>query len=56
MWLTQPATAVNDGKEFQIVKIFYPPDGLQQQLTAVGIDAEVHLTDHYFIYASGTKR
>lgn len=46
---------LNDGREFQIVKIFYQPDELQQQLAAIGIDAEVRVTDHYFIYTLGTK-
>lgn len=46
---------LNNGKEFQIVKIFYQPNELQQQLRAIGIDSEVKVTDHYFIYAIGTK-
>ena len=46
---------LNDGREFQIVKIFYQPDELKNKLTQVGFKADVKETDNYFIYASGTK-
>lgn len=46
---------LNDGQEFQIVKIFYQPDQLQDKLRQVGFHADVNLTDNYFIYAHGTK-
>lgn len=46
---------LNDGREFQIVKIFYHPDKLQNKLTQVGFKAHVKETENYFIYASGTK-
>ena len=42
---------LNDGREFQIVKIFYEPDELQQHLKAVGLQAEVRVTERYFMYA-----
>ncbi len=46
---------LNDGREFQIVKIFYQPNELQHQLEAVGLNVDVRVTDHYFIYAIATK-
>ncbi len=46
---------LNDGQEFQIVKIFYQPDELQDKLKQVGFHAEANVTDNYFIYAHGAK-
>ncbi|MDF5730920.1 MAG: class I SAM-dependent methyltransferase, partial [Rhizonema sp. PD38] len=46
---------LNDGQEFQIVKIFYQPDELKNKLTQVGFNAEVKVTERYFIYANATK-
>ena len=46
---------LNDGREFTIVKIFHDPATLGQQLTALGIQPDVHLTDNYFIYGGGVK-
>lgn len=46
---------LNDGQEYQIVKIFYQPDELQNKLTEVGLKADVKVTDNYFIYANGRK-
>ncbi|OUL35893.1 SAM-dependent methyltransferase [Nostoc sp. T09] len=46
---------LNDGQEFQIIKVFYQPDELQMHLTEVGFKADVKLTEHYFIYANATK-
>lgn len=46
---------LNDGREFQIVKVFYEPGDLRDHLTKAGFKADVSMTDHYFIYASGVK-
>ena len=46
---------LNDGQEFQIVKIFYQPDELQDKLKQVGFHAEAKVIDNYFIYAHGAK-
>ncbi|BAY66167.1 hypothetical protein NIES22_62800 [Calothrix brevissima NIES-22] len=46
---------LNDGQEFQIVKIFYQPDELQNHLSQVGFIADVKVTEHYFIYAHARK-
>jgi 2-polyprenyl-3-methyl-5-hydroxy-6-metoxy-1,4-benzoquinol methylase len=46
---------LNDEREFQIFKIYYQPDVLLHKLTQAGFQAEVRLTDTYFIYAKGVK-
>jgi 2-polyprenyl-3-methyl-5-hydroxy-6-metoxy-1,4-benzoquinol methylase len=46
---------LNDGQEFQIVKIFYQPDELHDKLKKVGFQIEVKVTNNYFIYAQGKK-
>ncbi|MBD2207162.1 class I SAM-dependent methyltransferase [Calothrix sp. FACHB-1219] len=46
---------LNDGQEFQIVKVFYQPEELHKHLTEVGFIADVKITEHYFIYAHATK-
>jgi len=46
---------LNDGQEFQIIKVFYQPNELQDQLNKAGLQADVKVTDNYFIYAHGRK-
>lgn len=46
---------LNDGREFQIFKVYYQPDELLNRLNQVGFQADVKVTDNYFIYASGIK-
>ena len=46
---------LNDGRTFEIVKIFYEPSDLQSKLATVGIHAEVKTTENFFIYAIGQK-
>ncbi|MBD6620723.1 class I SAM-dependent methyltransferase [Komarekiella sp. 'clone 1'] len=46
---------LNNGQEFQIVKIFYQPDELQEKLKKVGFQADTKVTDNYFIYVHGKK-
>jgi demethylmenaquinone methyltransferase/2-methoxy-6-polyprenyl-1,4-benzoquinol methylase len=46
---------LNDGREFNILKIFYQPEQLQEHLLQVGFQADVKVTDKYFIYATGIK-
>lgn len=46
---------LNDGRTFQIVKVFYSPSALQSSLQGAGIVADVRLTDTYFIYVLGNK-
>lgn len=46
---------LNDGREFQIVKIYYRPETLTPLLRAAGFEADVQTTRRYFIYAHGIK-
>jgi len=41
---------LNDGREYEIVKIFYEKDDLGKRLNQIGWKAEVKETEHYFIY------
>ena len=45
---------LNDGREFEIVKVFYEPSALAARLAALGWAADVRETPTYFLYASGT--
>jgi demethylmenaquinone methyltransferase/2-methoxy-6-polyprenyl-1,4-benzoquinol methylase len=36
-------------------KVFYQPDDLKEKLTQAGFQADVEVTDNYFIYAKGRK-
>jgi SAM-dependent methyltransferase len=44
---------LNDGREFQIYKIFYDAKALQGRLADLGWDAEVSQTADYFLYGWG---
>ncbi|BDA74729.1 hypothetical protein CAL7716_088950 [Calothrix sp. PCC 7716] len=46
---------LNDGQEYQIVKVFYQSEQLYNKLTQAGFQPDVKVTDNYFIYANGTK-
>ena len=48
--------ALKDGREFDIVKIYYDPAALTETLRAHGFDIVVEATEHFFIYADGRKR
>jgi demethylmenaquinone methyltransferase/2-methoxy-6-polyprenyl-1,4-benzoquinol methylase len=41
---------LNDGREFQVYKVFYEPAELGERLRGLGWDAEVRSTSRYFIY------
>jgi 2-polyprenyl-3-methyl-5-hydroxy-6-metoxy-1,4-benzoquinol methylase len=45
---------LNDGREFQIVKIFYASDELRAAWEQNGFQADVRETDTFFIYAIAT--
>lgn len=47
--------ALNDGRQFEIVKIYYDPAQLTGALRAYGFDITVLATPNYFIYADGIK-
>ena len=46
---------LNDGRQFDIVKIYYDPAELTEILRAHGFDIAVEMTDNFFIYADGRK-
>jgi demethylmenaquinone methyltransferase/2-methoxy-6-polyprenyl-1,4-benzoquinol methylase len=47
---------LNDGRAFEIYKIFYEPDDLRAKLAVHGFEAEVQTTANYFIYAHAIRR
>ena len=47
---------LKDGRQFDIVKIYYEPAALTETLGEHGFDIEVKATDSFFIYADGRKR
>lgn len=47
---------LNDGREFQIYKVFYEPGALQQRLGQLGWDATVNQTADYFLYGWGRSK
>lgn len=47
--------ALNDGRQFDIVKIYYDPAELTATLRGQGFDINVETTDSFFIYADGRK-
>lgn len=46
---------LNDGREFQVVKIFYMPDNLIEQFNSYNVSLMVQKTERYFLYGWGTK-
>jgi demethylmenaquinone methyltransferase/2-methoxy-6-polyprenyl-1,4-benzoquinol methylase len=46
---------LNDGREFQIYKVFYHPQELGERLRELGWRFDIRQTDHYFIYGSGQR-
>ena len=47
---------LNDGREFEIVKVFYEPDSLASRLRARGWQTEVRCTEHYFFHGVASRR
>ncbi len=45
---------LNDGREFQIVKLFYRPEELAAKLSTLGWRAEIRQTEHYFIHGQAS--
>jgi demethylmenaquinone methyltransferase/2-methoxy-6-polyprenyl-1,4-benzoquinol methylase len=46
---------LNDGREFQIVKVFYWPADLTERFRSYDIHLNVKQTDNFFLYGWGTK-
>jgi SAM-dependent methyltransferase len=47
---------LNDGREFQVYKIFYDPADLTERLSALGWRFDIRKTGHYFVYGSGHRQ
>lgn len=43
---------LNDGQQFNIIKIYYTPDELTARLAPLGLRAELNQTKDYFLYGS----
>ena len=46
---------LNDGREFQVVKVFYLPTNLTEQFKAYDLSVIVKQTENFFLYGWGTK-
>ncbi len=46
---------LNNGREFQIIKIFFQPEELTARLKEIGWQISVKRTDTHFLYGSGEK-
>ena len=46
---------LSDGRQFDIVKVYYDAAELTAKLRAHGFDIAVQMTDNFFIYADGRK-
>jgi hypothetical protein len=53
---TTVSRTLNDGRVFEIVKVFHEPEGLRERLAALGWCAQVARTEHYFLYGQATRR
>lgn len=47
---------LNDGREFQIYKVYYDVSGLGERLDELGWDVDVFSTERYFIYGQGHRK
>ena len=47
---------LNDGREFQIYKVFYDPTDLTERLRELGWQFDIRHTENYFLYASGHQQ
>lgn len=53
--ITVVTRRLNDGREFDIVKIFYKPDALTARLQNLGWQIRVQQTKHFFLVGIGQK-
>jgi demethylmenaquinone methyltransferase/2-methoxy-6-polyprenyl-1,4-benzoquinol methylase len=50
---TTVTRSLNDGQQYEIVKVFYTPETLTAKLAPLGWQMDMHATEHYFLYGSG---
>jgi demethylmenaquinone methyltransferase/2-methoxy-6-polyprenyl-1,4-benzoquinol methylase len=46
---------LNDGREFEIVKVFHEPESLEERLGALGWSFEIRATEHFFLHGLGSR-
>lgn len=46
---------LNDGRRFQIYKVWYAPDDLREQLSQLGWRADIRATPNYFIFGCASS-
>ncbi len=46
---------LNDGRSFEIVKVFYTPEDLAKRLEPIGWQTDLHATDRFFVYGDGVR-
>ena len=47
---------LNDGREFEIIKLFYTPEALRQKLQTLSWQVKAAQTERFFVYAKATRR
>jgi ubiquinone/menaquinone biosynthesis C-methylase UbiE len=52
---TRVTRKLNDGREYQIVKVFYETHDLSQRLLKLGWDCTLKSTENYFFYGKGCR-
>ena len=53
---TTTTRKLNDGRVFEIVKVFYETGPLEARLAELGWQAQVARTEHYFLYGQAVRR
>ena len=46
---------LNDGHEFEIIKLYYTPESLSRNLEPLGWQVEADQTERFFVYATATQ-
>jgi hypothetical protein len=46
---------LNDGRTFQIVKVYYDPENFTRRLEELGWDVQICATPSYFLYGAGAQ-
>jgi SAM-dependent methyltransferase len=53
---TRQTRKLNDGREFEVYKIFYDPDDLSQRLRRLGFQNEVRASKRFFLCGHGQRK
>jgi ubiquinone/menaquinone biosynthesis C-methylase UbiE len=52
---TKMTRKLNDGRSFEIIKVFYKPDELKERLASLGWNFEIGTTPTYFLHGVGRR-